>query len=474
MISALFAILLSGILPFADTQANRVWLESAVSTGEYRNVFDASTQLDNRIGAQGATRNGSVSAYGRFEYGYDWGQGATWRGWMDPYSTPFMVCDSIPGSISKESYDMEAAVLFHTGRWRLGADCRYRTSLMAKHRDLRNKNTRMDFSIAPCAAYDGERFHFTATAGYTRNTEQVEYMQVDESTEKYLFQTYGLWFHTGSGFSSAETRRFLSGQGTFADLTVSYKGDDFSATHDMALRRGLSTQTETGYNNLHHGDTRTMVYEDALLLKYRRHSLSLSGSIEQMAGYRTIQRQELDPASKVRRWFSYGDPSQTYWREVLQLKGSYSYEAERWSLTAGASYLDASHSYKEYPVVYTQTLSYAEPWLAFSWTFSPAPAWSFRISPSAAYKNRLGGEKLSEHSYGNVTLEDDVRQIQAPFDAEYAYWSANVVKCSLRAESSYVIKGGRQLSAAIGYSMRRAMEAGTSRSVVTLSLGYNF
>lgn len=474
MISTLFAILLSGILPFADAPSNRVWLESAVSTGEYRNVFDASTQLQNRIGAIGTARKGSVSTCGRFEYGYDWGQGSAWRGWTDPYSTPFMVCDSIPGSISKESYDMEAALLFHTGRWSLGADCSYRTSLMAKHRDLRNKNTRMDFSFAPCAAYDGEHFHFAAAAGYVRSTEQVEYIQVDESSEKYLFQTYGLWFYTGSGFNSAETRRFLAGQGTFVDLTVSYKGRDFSATHDMAFRRNSSTQTETGYNNLHHGDTRSMTFEDALLLRYRGHSLSLSGSIGQMAGYRTIQRQELDPASKVRRWFSYGDPSQTYWREVLQLKGSYSYDAGRWSLTAGASYLDASHSYKEYPVVYTQSLSYAEPWLAFSWSFTPVQAWRFRLSPSAAYKCRLTEDKLSQRSYGVATLEDADRQLQAPFDAEYAYWSANVLKCSLRAEGRYALGKGRGLSAALGCSMNSAMDTGMSRSVVTLSLGYTF
>ena len=75
MISTLFAILLSGILPFAGTLANRVWLESAVSGGEYRNVFDASTQLENRLGAQGYARSGAVSVYGLFEYGYDWGDG---------------------------------------------------------------------------------------------------------------------------------------------------------------------------------------------------------------------------------------------------------------------------------------------------------------------------------------------------------------------------------------------------------------
>ena len=474
MISALFAILLSGILPFAGSPANRVWLESAVSSGEYRNVFDASTQLDNRLGAQGSARSGAVSVYGLFEYGYDWGEGASWRGWMNPYETPFMVCDSIPGTISKESYNMESALLYHLGRWRLGADCSYHTSLMAKHRDLRNKNVRMDFSVAPCVAYDGDHFRFAASAGYRRSTEQVNYMQVDESTEKYLFQTYGLWFHTGSGFSSAETSRFLSGHGTFADVSVTYTGGEFSITHGMGYRRGLSTQTETGYNNLHHGDTRTMEYDDRLSIKYARHALDLSVSLGQMAGYRALQREELDPASKIRRWVSYGETFQTYWRDVTRLGASYSYEAEKWSLSAGTSCLDASHSFKEYPVVYTQSLSFAEPWAAFSCTFIPAPSWGIKITPSAAYKLCLGGDKLSEQSYGSLTVLDSNRILMEPLDAEYAYWSADAWKASLRAEGWHELGGGKKVSLGVGCSIARAVESGASRSAMTFTLGYNF
>ena len=474
MISTLFAILLSGILPFADSLANRVWLESFVSGGEYRNVFDASTQLNNRLGAQGSARSGAVEVYGLFEYGYDWGDGASWRGWTNPYETPFMVCDSIPGTISRESYNMEAALLWHAGRWRLGADCSYRTSLMAKHRDLRNKNVRMEFAAAPCVAYDGSHFRFKASAGYRRTTEQVNYMQVDESTEKYLFQTYGLWFHTGSGFSSAETSRFLSGHGTFADLSVSYTGGDFSVSHDMALRRGLSTQTETGYNNLHHGDTRSIEYDDQLRIGYARHVLDIYVSLGQMAGYRALQREELDPASKIRRWVSYGETIQTYWREVTKLGASYSYEAEKWSLNAGATYLDASHSFKEYPVVYSQSLSYAEPWAAFSCTFIPAPSWGIKLTPSAAYKISLGGEKLSEQSYGNLTVLDSNRILMAPLDAEYSYWSADVWTGSLRAEGWHQLDGGKKVSLGIGCSLARAVQSGASRSTVVLSLGYNF
>lgn len=473
MTSLLFSILLAGILPFADSVANRVWLGSSVSAGEYRNVFDAAVQMENRLGAQGADTKGPTLLFGRFEYGYDYGKGVAWRGWTDPYSTPFMVCDSIPGDISRESYDMQAAVAWRTGRWKAGADLGYRTSLMAKHKDLRNKNTRMDFSIAPGITYDGNRFHFAATAGYVRNTEQVEYMQVDESTEKYLFQTYGLWFYTGSGFSSAENKRFLSGHGTFADVRVSYERGEFNITHGLTVRYGVSTQTETGYNNLHHGDTRTLEYKDVLSVRAGRHFFSINGSLQQMAGLRTLQRQELDPASKIRRWFSYGEPSDIYWREVLSLGGSYSYIADGWSVSGGAGYLDITQSYKEYPAVYAQTLSFLESWLAFAKDIQLSSSYGLEIGPSLGYKHKLSGNPLACTVSGGMTVEDTDRQLKAPMDAEFAYWSSDTFKAGLSLNAWHALRNGRRLTVSTGLSFAQGANH-ASRSTASISIRYNF
>ena len=73
MISALFAILLSGILPVTDSASNRVWMESAVQGGEYRNIYDASTLIQGRLGAEGGTSIDRLMLSGRFEYGYNYG-----------------------------------------------------------------------------------------------------------------------------------------------------------------------------------------------------------------------------------------------------------------------------------------------------------------------------------------------------------------------------------------------------------------
>lgn len=487
MISALISILVSGILPFADSAANRVWLKSAVESGEYRNIYDPKTFQENRLGAQGATQKGRILLSGRFEYGYDFGKGSSWRGWTDPYATPFAVCDSIPGNISLESYDMGATAGFRAGKWILGAGAAYRSSLMAKHKDLRNKNQRMDFSIAPRASYHGRRLSADILAGYSRNTEQVEYMQVDASSEKYLFQTYGLWFYTGSGFNSAEQKRLLSSHGGFAELSLAWTGETFSLGNDFSCIYTLSRQSETGYNNLRHGDSERLLYSDILSISAWAHSLNLSFALEQMSGSRYLQRQELDPASGIRRWFSYGDPSQVYRRDILKLGVFYTFKRSSWSVKAGASYLDASHSCKEFPAVYSQSLSWTEPAIEATKSLQFSNGYGLTFSPSLSFKYCLSRDMLKKEILYQINSTNDGAQLMLPLREEFAYWSAEAIKASLDAGGWKSLKSGGRLRAGARifwlqgipfYAVKLKGCTGetedSARTGISLSLSYEF
>lgn len=487
MIDALLSILISGILPFADTTAGRVWLQSAVEGGKFRNVYDAQTMSENRLGAQGSARKGNILLSGRFEYGYDYGRNSAWRGWTDPYSTPFMVCDSIPGNISIESYDMASSLGFSSGKWIVGLGTSYRTSLMAKHKDLRNKNQRMDFSIAPRASYRGERLRLDALAGYRRSTEQVEYMQVDGSSEKYLFQTYGLWFYTGSGFNSAEQKRLLSSHGAFGELNLDWSSGIFRISNAFSADYSLSRQSETGYNNLKHGDSRRLNYSDNLLLQAGKHSLDLSFALEQMGGWRYLQRQELDPSSGIRRWYSYGKPSQVYRRDILKLGVFYTFKRSSWSVKAGASYLDASHSYKEFPAVYSQSLSWTEPAIEATRSLQFSNGYGLTFSPSLSFKYCLSRDMLKKEILYQINSTNDGAQLMLPLREEFAYWSAEAIKASLDAGGWKSLKSGGRLRAGARifwlqgipfYAVKLKGCTGetenSARTGISLSLSYEF
>lgn len=479
LISLLFAAP-GGPAPLADTTCTRVSMESSVAAGDYRNIFDGSTESVNRLGASASRRLGDFLLYGNFNYGYDLSYGTRWRGWTDPYETPFMVCDSIPGTVSREIYDMQAVVAYKAGRWIFGADLAYTNSLMAKRKDLRNKNTRMDFSAAPLLGWEGERLKAVFKAGYTRNTERVEYMQVDASTEKYLFDLYGLWLYNVSGFSSAENRRQKTGGTVFADLSLGLDfGGGSSVSYSGSLCRGSSVQTETGYNNLNHGTTETFCFRNSLdLVLSGRHFLALAADMSQMRGLRAVQRQELDPDSKIRRWYSYGDPSDVYWRETYGVSASYLYKGLNWEAFAGLSWTRASHAYKEYPVLFSQDLTVLSPEAGGSVMLLSGRASSLKLSPSIMARRRLSGDPGSRSVSGDITVEQGQEsQLSSPMAEEYSFWSADAAGAALKADYIRALTPGKALTFSASVKDIMALSGtmkNNNRLTVTISAGYNF
>ena len=471
MISTFLSILLSGLLPFADSTSNRVWMESSVRSGDFRNVYDGAVVSVNRMGASASGEYGRMLLSGRFEYGYDYETEVSWRGWMNPYETSFMVCDSIPGNVSKEIYDMRGTVGVRAGRWILGADVLYRNALMAKHRDLRNKNTRMDASFAPVMYYQGRHFGFAASAGYRRSTEQAEYIQVDESTEKYLFDVSGLWLYTGAGFSSSDQKRLKLSDGCFADISVHYKGKSLCAGSEVHVERRSSQQSETGYNNLLFGNTQGFDFNYALHAEYMAHRLEAGFAFGQMAGSRPLQRQELDPDSKIRRWFTYGEASDIYWRQVFRGSLNYRYSARKWKLRAGMDYSSATHSYKEYPLLFTQSLSFARPVLEFNMNFAVSRTSGVGISPSIAWKHVLDGEQFRQELLDPSLTPAAVEILAGPLLEEYGYWSADALSCALSVHAWKNLSRGRIFTLDAGVGVDCALP-GNSRTAISLKIGY--
>ena len=120
-------------LVLEDTTYVAVELGLAGEIGDMKDVFDPDQRLKGTLEASSRRTLGKVGLYGRFGYGYDYGRGSTWRGWIDPYETPFMLADSIPGSLSLERYTMEAGVGIPLGGgWSAGVDVAYDVALMAK------------------------------------------------------------------------------------------------------------------------------------------------------------------------------------------------------------------------------------------------------------------------------------------------------------------------------------------------------
>ncbi len=482
MISSVLSafLVLTSLFPlYRGREYATVRAEGSVEGGNFRGIYDPALGAGGHLGAEGVALRKGLMLHGRFDYGYDYGTGSRWRGWIDPYETPFMLCDSIPGNVSKETYDMEASLAFPTGKWCFGINACYRTTIFAKHKDLRNKNTRMDVSVAPSFAYCGDKFRAGLALGYFRNTEQVEYIQVDDSSEKYLFRIYGLWLFSSSGFSSAETRRFKENNGAFSDLHLEYGTGTLLVENDFHVRYSYGSQTETGYNNLHYGDTQFLSYRDDFSFRLRGHRITAFWEMGQTLGLRSLQRQELDPDSKIRRWYSYGGLTECYYRSAMQAGGQYRYETEQWSVSAGVDWLGEKQYYREYPALFSQRLSLLEPHLGAFVRFDLGKkAGGLDLEASLRYRQPLDGIADEITTFAPTEAPAEEAQLLHPLYEEFNYRYANSIGAGLNVRWTLPVgRRGHRLSLGIGVQHTSALSAamnGRFRTGGALSVGYHF
>lgn len=443
-----------------DTTFVDVSLGLSGATGQLKDIYAPQTVLGGGLTASSRRRVDDVRLYGRFGYGYDYGLGSTWRGWVDPYSTPFMLADSIPGSLSLEKYSLQAGagVPLAGGRWALGIDVAYDVALMAKHRDLRNKNTLMVFRVAPGVRWrPSSSFALGLDLGYERGTEKVEYSQESTSQEHVLFDIYGLWLCQANGFTSAENRRMKEDDRFYGDFQLDL---DFGAVSLHNNLRGSwlrGVQGETGYNGLESGTSRSWTWSDGLVLQLgRAHVVEASATWSTMQGFRPLQRQELDPDSRIRIWKTYGDPVFCYFREYHAERLAYTWGTS-WKLRAEVENWHAWHVYSEYPQHFRQKLGCLTPRIGVE-----IPLGNFVAEPSVGYAR----------DYDSFT---DVTELQlaAPLLRQWDYWDGDSYLASLGLR--WMADGGRTyVRARYDFEASTSADADGYRHSLAVVVGFVF
>ncbi len=446
-------------LVLEDTTYVDVRLGVSGATGRLKDVFTPERTIGGVLEAASRRKLGKVSLSGQFAYGYDYGQGSTWRGWIDPYETPFMVADSVPGNLSLERYAMCSGIGYPLGGgWSAGIDLAYDVTLMAKHKDLRNKNTAMTFRVAPGINWQGGVLGLGLDAGYERSTERVEYIQVSESRENMLFDLYGLWLYHGSGFSSAENRRMKERNSFFGDFQTDLRFGPVRLHNNFRAQWQRGVQTEVGYNNLQHGIAQSWTWSDDLSLTLgEAHRVEASAAFSTMAGLRPLQRQELDPDSRIRVWVTYGDPVFCYWRRYHVERLSYTF-GTTWRLSLGVENWGVEHSYTEYPHHFLQRIH----------TVTPTVSLLLPVGRRFAVQPLLGYARDYD-SYTDVTSW----QLAEPLLAQWDYWDGDNFLASLRMRWNSA-DGRTCVRAGYGLEASRASDADGFRHTVSLSLGFVF
>lgn len=125
-----------------------------------------------------------VSFAGSFSYDYFEGRNMDGSLFTLPGYYPVDILEFTPGRKNRETYAFTGRVAARLGeRWTGGLDVAFEARNYAKRRDLRHKNTRLDFACAPGVMYRAGRF--AAGAAYIAgiNTEKLEAEGIGASSD---------------------------------------------------------------------------------------------------------------------------------------------------------------------------------------------------------------------------------------------------------------------------------------------------
>jgi len=199
-----------------------------------------------------------ISFAGRFEYDYFDGSDMCGSMFMQPGYYPFDILEFTPGRKVREDYAFTGALsAVLADHWTGGLRVDFAAGNYAKRKDLRHKNKRLDFELAPGILYHRDNWAVGAAYLFDKKSERVEAEEIGISADPYeaffdkglAYGTLERWDGSGihlnetglSGFPVRELTHGVSLQGSwgpyYADITYRHRsgetGEKDTHMHDF-------------------------------------------------------------------------------------------------------------------------------------------------------------------------------------------------------------------------------------------------
>lgn len=413
-----------------------------------------------------------VSFAGGFTYDYFDGRNMTGSMFTEPGYYPVDILEFTPGRKVRETYAFTGGVSAVLGRrWTGGLKVAFEARNYAKRKDLRHKNTRLDFEFSPGVVYRAGRFAAGAAYIVGTNSEKLEAEEIGASSESYQaffdrglrYGSLQLWesgdMHlTTSGVSGFPVRENTQGAGIQLQYGPLYA--------DVTYR---NRQGRTGERGViwHEFSTDRVTADAALSLggAVRRHFLRLALEWQQQRQSENIITYET--VNGVSNPIMHGS-TPTFGRRSLDLRAEYEFVTKRTDMRLGAAYSELNReSTLMYPYVMGQKLRFARVYAALIRTLG-----HWELSLAADF--RTGGFTERERRYES-TAEPGAypERLSAWYDRENEYLTADRVgvEAGLRRNIHrfYVDLSARYEH---GFDLRFVPQSYRVRA--TLSVGYNF
>ncbi len=154
----------------------------------------------------------NISFAGSFTFDQTEGYGMCGSMFIKPGLYPVDVLEFTPGRKSLQTYSFDGGVSYDVApQWRIGAKMDFEAANIAKRKDLRHSNKRLEMSVAPGFMYHRGSFAIGASYIFEKTSETIEAEQVGTSESSYwafldkgmMYGVHSVW--TGSGIHLQES-----------------------------------------------------------------------------------------------------------------------------------------------------------------------------------------------------------------------------------------------------------------------------
>ncbi len=449
------------------------------SEGAFGNAYTADYDNHYKLNAASYIRLKDIYLSGAFGYAYNYKRNIQWYGLLHPYSTPFLMADSIPGTYNLESFFIRGGLSIPlSAHWTFGSYLNYTTAAGAKGKDLRNKNTFMDFNFQPSILFHTNHIAVGMHLSYERSTENVEYTSMGSNQKNiYLYFFEGMWFCNREVFGTGtEKSRTKSDEHFGGGLQFQITGAQVKFYNEFSMQYTLQHQWN---NEREFGNVNTIIFDYKAQLRFlNKHILLFNIDGEAMTGENVIQHTEWHAPSQSYQWVT-DFTNQVYSRNRLAGRLSYSFRQERhdhstnWEATAGINGYVCNMKRTSNPYTNEQW-QYLEIFagLLKRWYFKNN---NFELHPVIRYGSGTGTPRETVTSSGSGGLQ----QAHTPLLREYDFMTADRLGAALNIGYYYTFpaKTPLQLYSRIGANFIQALSGSMKeqhRLTLQLTIGITF
>ena len=175
-----------------------------------------------------------ISLKGSFSFEQVEGYGMCGSMFIQPGFYPVDVLEFTPGRKTLQTYAFDGGISYDlSDSWRIGAEMDFESANMAKRKDLRHTNWRLDMTVSPGFMYHRGDFAIGANYLLRKTSESIKAEQVGTSESSYyafldkglMYGVYSVWSGSGLHLSEAGVNGFpVKDFSNGAALQMQYKG----------------------------------------------------------------------------------------------------------------------------------------------------------------------------------------------------------------------------------------------------------